>query len=1123
MITEDWKGGETVKLLSRKKLILVAVLPVVWLLGAGSAFGQAPANGTPEGRALELKDLLGSVEGTPREAPQIFKTKEGYLRFIGAPPSTHFAVAPGTPEEAAGAFVEEYRNLFVNVSPAVGFDVHRVNTHDSRSYVRYRQTYAGLEVFGAEVIVQVNAVGGIAAVMSDIMRDTEALDTGKISLNPSIDPFTAQEKAIEWLAAQHEQLEFEASDATLMVFDPPVVGWKGPTKLVWHIDVTNVGELRVQEFVLVDAHDGTIAFYYSRICYALNRQIYDYDGSEVAAEKVIDEEDLENYPYPTNPTIVDADRAYVYLGDAYEFYDVNHGRDGYKDDPLEPEIAMVRYTGDPHTAWFGDHMKIGPGWVTDDVVGHEFTHGVTFATSKLIYAATESGAISESFSDMWGEWIDQLYHHQDTTDEYKFPNATDDFSIALWVKRGTDDTLEYILDKRDATDDGWCLYFNADNTVGFSLDTIDITSSSTITDLNWHFIVVVIDRNGNGQIHIDNGSSEGSTSINSETMDISTDVLYMGRSSFEGSGYIYFNGYIDNVMICDKTLIPTEISDLYNNGDGTEPSYNFLQSIGCVGWWPMNNNSSIDHIVGDWSGKYNHGTAARYTSSLTADGVNSETTNSSLLFNGSSDYIYIDTTIGDNDSDEVKWLQGEDSVLGAIRNMKDPTLFEHPDRMSSEHWYEGDDLYYFTHRNNGVGNKLCYLLTDGSGDEPGGKFNGHTVWGMEIPKTADLFYECQTGMIPKACDYYDLYHVITYAAKTLEMTWEERVNIEEACQAVEIANDPLVHWWKFDDGSGTTAVDSVGDANGTLTNMDPETDWVTGKIGGALDFDGDNDYVSLPAIDALKGNTVTISAWINGYSIEEYSGGDHRYHPIVSTYYFENPDSFGYFLYVKDDETRFYLASGDGYYVGSSTIDNGWHHIAGTFDGSYLKIYVDGESKTSPDLSVYNLTGYYEEYNNTYIGYENEFDHHFEGIIDDVRVYNWAVDRDEILDKMFYGTSKFSIKNKSGVRVAWFDDLGNLFLKGTLEQGQGNDPQIQYNDGFRFKNSNGDDVAIIDGTNGNMYIKETLQLDSDGNWVAPTEGDGNFRIKDNGGNDVAYISKTGYLYLIGELYQQPAP
>jgi len=81
-----------VKLLSRKKLILVAVLPVVWLLGASSAFGQGPANGTRAARALALKEMLGSIEGIAKEPPLIFKTADGYLRFVGAAPSTDFTV-----------------------------------------------------------------------------------------------------------------------------------------------------------------------------------------------------------------------------------------------------------------------------------------------------------------------------------------------------------------------------------------------------------------------------------------------------------------------------------------------------------------------------------------------------------------------------------------------------------------------------------------------------------------------------------------------------------------------------------------------------------------------------------------------------------------------------------------------------------------------------------------------------------------------------------------------------------------------------------------------------------------------------------------------------------------------
>jgi hypothetical protein len=86
---------------------------------------------------------------------------------------------------------------------------------------------------------------------------------------------------------------------------------------------------------------------------------------------------------------------------------------------------------------------------------------------------------------------------------------------------------------------------------------------------------------------------------------------------------------------------------------------------------------------------------------------------------------------------------------------------------------------------------------------------------------------------------------------------------------------------------------------------------------------------------------------------------------------------------------------------------------------------------------------------------------------------------------------------------------------------QSTTPTATANDEFIVKDSNNVIVAIIDTTDGNMYIKGTLKLDSEGNWVTPTGGDDNFRIQDSGGNDVAYISKTGNLYLKGKLYQNP--
>ena len=70
----------------------------------------------------------------------------------------------------------------------------------------------------------------------------------------------------------------------------------------------------------------------------------------------------------------------------------------------------------------------------------------------------------------------------------------------------------------------------------------------------------------------------------------------------------------------------------------------------------------------------------------------------------------------------------------------------------------------------------------------------------------------------------------------------------------------LVGWWKFDEGSGTVAYDSSGNGNnGNLTNGPT---WTTGKVGGALSFDGENDYVDVPSIQSVNGGGVTFAVWI---------------------------------------------------------------------------------------------------------------------------------------------------------------------------------------------------------------------------------------------------------------------
>ena len=85
----------------------------------------------------------------------------------------------------------------------------------------------------------------------------------------------------------------------------------------------------------------------------------------------------------------------------------------------------------------------------------------------------------------------------------------------------------------------------------------------------------------------------------------------------------------------------------------------------------------------------------------------------------------------------------------------------------------------------------------------------------------------------------------------------------------------LVGWWKFDEGSGTVAYDSSGNGNdGNLTNG---PNWTTGKIGGALSFDGVNDLMSLH-YQILNGDLIsqfTVSVWIKTVhlnKLNDYNG-----------------------------------------------------------------------------------------------------------------------------------------------------------------------------------------------------------------------------------------------------------
>jgi Zn-dependent metalloprotease len=152
---------------------------------------------------------------------------------------------------------------------------------------------------------------------------------------------------------------------------------------------------------------------------------------------------------------------------------------------------------------------------------------------------------------------------------------------------------------------------------------------------------------------------------------------------------------------------------------------------------------------------------------------------------------FVDLTNGKGtDTPAVRWLIGEDLPGGAGRSMKDPPLYNQPDRMGSSYYSctFGVIDNGGVHTNSGVASKTAYLMTDGD------TFNDITVTGLGITKVAKMFYEAQTNLLTSASDYSDLYDALKQACANLVgtsgITFQDCKQVENAINATEMNQPP---------------------------------------------------------------------------------------------------------------------------------------------------------------------------------------------------------------------------------------------------------------------------------------------------------------------------------------------
>jgi len=541
-------------------------------------------------------------------------------------------------------------------------------------------------------------------------------------------------------------------------------------------------------------------------------------------------------------------------------------------------------------------------------------------------------------------------------------------------------------------------------------------ASGGAADSNWHHVAIVFD-GSNAKFYLD-GTYKFQKAYTSYTFNQN---LTIGSGRPTDTQYDW-DGLIDEMCVYDRALSPDEVLQEYNAGSAAHigsdsaASYDPWGGNPPVAWWQFDEytgSTAYDRSGGGsnlgFSGSpaWTHGQMGSCLKFPTDSSyANVSVASGSPLNLGSGDFSVTTWIKVFQPPDLGSGLFGRyphntdyngNFVVGISDNTT--TLFFMHRDMSGD--YQSYGINYSSYFGEWVhmvwlksGTKL-YLYLNGKQ-----KGSWTPTISFDISFTGAWYRISHTGWSPGAMSnlMIDEHKIYDYALTQAQIAWDYN------------KGKPIARW-KFNEGTGSSAKDSSGnDYHGALTDMDSATDWVVGKYGYALDFDGSNDYVGIAHSDLLNlGNDFTLQAWVkesplNGYRIISTTDVDNGVRTkgyalairIVDTYDLKansvqltlGKDSWGWQVWSSETNS---VAAGQ------------WQHLAVSVKDAHtasktVKFYINGEESTtyywnaSGQAATYwgdnvnaNRIGSY--YSATYPSYG---EHYLAGQIDDVRIYNYA-------------------------------------------------------------------------------------------------------------------------------------
>ena len=232
----------------------------------------------------------------------------------------------------------------------------------------------------------------------------------------------------------------------------------------------------------------------------------------------------------------------------------------------------------------------------------------------------------------------------------------------------------------------------------------------------------------------------------------------------------------------------------------------------------------------------------------------------------------------------------------------------------------------------------------------------------------------------------------------------------------------LVAAWSFDEGSGKVAKDITGNGHDGEIK---DAKWVLGKFGSALEFKGaEPSQVEVPSSPALNlTKAVTLEAWIKAKSVAAFCGLVQKWDDDAGV------NNRQYLLANLDGTLRMYVAYAGTDYPGVGSKEKlptgEWTHIAGTYDGKKLRVYIngklEGEGCDEAGQTLQPGKDIFTSDTPFWIGgYAPGMQRWFNGVVDEVMLWDAALSEKEISANMQKSVKEVSAVSPSGkIAISW--------------------------------------------------------------------------------------------------------